>query len=129
MSAQLDHTIVHSSDRFGGARFLAELIEAAEPPYTNGPFAALTLDDGLTLDYLDREGAIVSQHLAFRVPDDLFERILAKVVERGLPYWADPYHTQPGATYLLHGSRGFYVDDPDGHALEFLTPPTEAAAG
>ncbi|MGV9311558.1 VOC family protein [Streptomyces sp. NPDC003691] len=128
MSVKLDHTIVHSSDRFEGARFLAGLIEAAKPPYANGPFAALTLDDGLTLDYLDHDGDIPSQHLAFRVPDDLFERILAKVVERGLPYFADPLHTEPGSTYLRQGSRGFYLDDPDGHNLEFLTAPGASAA-
>ncbi|MFE0421684.1 VOC family protein [Streptomyces sp. NPDC058953] len=122
MSARLDHTIVRSHDRFRGAEFLAELIESSEP-WENGPFAALTLEDGLTLDYLDVEGEIVSQHLAFQVPDTLFDTILAKVVERGLPYWADPRHEEPGATYLRSGSRGFYVDDPDGHALEFLTPP------
>ncbi|MEU5160988.1 VOC family protein [Streptomyces sp. NPDC020875] len=122
MSARLDHTIVRSHDRFRGANFLAELIESPEP-WKNGPFAALTLEDGLTLDYLDVEGEIVSQHLAFQVPDALFDTILGKIVERGLPYWADPRHLEPGRTYLLNGSRGFYLDDPDGHALEFLTPP------
>ncbi|MEU5975135.1 VOC family protein [Streptomyces sp. NPDC047315] len=122
MSARLDHTVVFSKDRFRGARFLAELIETPEPQAV-GPFAALQLEDGPTLDYYDTDGDVTMQHLAFRVPDDLFERILAKVSERELPYWSDPVHRDPGNTYLIHGSRGFYVEDPDGHNLEFLTAP------
>ncbi|MFI1830025.1 VOC family protein [Streptomyces sp. NPDC020412] len=128
MTAHLDHTIVYSSDRFRGARFLAELIEAPEPTAL-GPFAALELAGGTTLDYYEGDGTeITVQHLAFRVSDELFERILAKHVERGLPYWADPVHEEPGRTYLMHGSRGFYADDPDGHNLEFLTAPQGEAA-
>ncbi|MEU9605230.1 VOC family protein [Streptomyces sp. NPDC048057] len=124
MTAHLDHTIVNSSDRFRGARFLAELIEAPEPTAV-GPFAALELAGGTTLDYYEGGGEVTTQHLAFRVSDDLFERILAKYVERGLPYWADPVHKEPGETYLTQGSRGFYADDPDGHNLEFLTAPRD----
>ncbi|MEU5402004.1 VOC family protein [Streptomyces sp. NPDC005963] len=124
MPARLDHTIVHVSDRFAGARFLSELLDGPEP-VVNGPFVAVTLEGGVTLDYLDeREGPQPSQHLAFRVSEEEFEGIFARVVERRLTYWADPARQTPGETFRRHDGRGLYLDDPDGHLLEFLTSDT-----
>lgn len=122
MPARLDHTIVHSRDRFAAARFLTELIGAPEPkPF--GPFASVPLANGVTLDYLDgADGTeIVSQHLAFLVSDDEFDEILARVKDRELPYWADPEHAAPQQINHLFQGRGVYIDDPDGHSIEFLT--------
>lgn len=120
MPARLDHTIVHSRDRFASARFLAELIGEPEPtPF--GPFASLPLDGGVTLDYLDSSSDIVSQHLAFLVSEDEFDEIFGRMTERELPYWADPAHRQPQRINHLFGGRGVYLDDPDGHSIEFIT--------
>ncbi|MET9801351.1 VOC family protein [Streptomyces sp. NPDC006368] len=121
MPARLDHTIVRSRDRFAGARFLTELLAAPDPkPF--GPFASVPLDGGVTLDYLDDDsGRIVPQHLALLVPEDEFDDILARIEERDLRYWADPYHHEPQRINHNHGGRGVYVDDPDGHSIEFLT--------
>ncbi|MFE5854567.1 VOC family protein [Streptomyces sp. NPDC056500] len=121
MPARLDHTIVHVSDRFAGARFLSELLGGPEP-VKNGPFVALTLDGDVTLDYLDeREGPQPSQHLAFRVSDEEFDGIFARIVERKITYWADPARQTSGEIFRRPGSHGVYIDDPDGHLLEFLT--------
>ncbi|MGW0548988.1 VOC family protein [Streptomyces altiplanensis] len=129
MPASLDHTIVRSRDRFAAARFLTELMGASEPePF--GPFASVPLENGVTLDYLDSASArIVSQHLAFLVPDGEFDEILARVEERELPYWADPHHELPQQINHHHRGRGFYLDDPDGHSIEFLTHTYVKASG
>ncbi|MEN8650150.1 VOC family protein [Streptomyces sp. 21So2-11] len=120
MPARLDHTIVHSRDRFAAAAFLTELIGAPEAkPF--GPFASVPLENGVTLDYADDDGRIVSQHLAFLVPDDEFDKIFARVEQRELPYWADPYHHKPQQINHEYLGRGFYLDDPDGHSIEFIT--------
>ncbi|MFE3324563.1 VOC family protein [Streptomyces sp. NPDC059176] len=122
MPARLDHTIVHSTDRFAAARFLTGLIGAPDPePF--GPFASVPLANGVTLDYLDgTDGAeVVSQHLAFLVSDEEFDQILARIQDRELPYWADPEHASPQSINHLFRGRGVYVDDPDGHSIEFIT--------
>ncbi|MEU7280856.1 VOC family protein [Streptomyces sp. NPDC045431] len=121
MPARLDHTIVRSRDRFAGARFLTDLLAAPEPkPF--GPFAGVALDGGVTLDYLDDDSErIVPQHLAFLVSEDEFDEIFGRIKERGLPYWADPHHHEPQRINHHHGGRGVYVDDPDGHSIEFIT--------
>lgn len=120
MPARLDHTIVHSRDRFAGARFLAELIGGPEPKRF-GPFASLPLEGGVTLDYADERGPITSQHLAFLVPEDEFDEIFGRITDRELPYWADPAHDKPQQINHLFGGRGVYIDDPDGHSIEFIT--------
>ncbi|MER5769044.1 VOC family protein [Streptomyces sp. NPDC001985] len=120
MPARLDHTIVQSSDRLAGARFLSELIGGDEPKEF-GPFMMVPLEGGVTLDYLTTEGSIVAQHLAFLVPEEEFDVILGRIEDRGLPYWADPMHNEPQVINHHHGGRGVYIDDPDGHSLEFLT--------
>ncbi|CAM5343592.1 chaP protein [Streptomyces spiroverticillatus] len=120
MPARLDHTIVHSRDRFASARFLTELLGAPDPkPF--GPFASVPLENGVTLDYMDDSGRIVPQHLAFLVTDAEFDEIFARIQERAVPYWADPYSSKPQQINHEHKGRGFYFRDPDNHSLEVLT--------
>ncbi|WP_310728684.1 VOC family protein [Streptomyces sp. N2A] len=119
----LDHTIVHSTDRFASARFLADLLDAPEPK-AFGPFAALKLDNGVTLDYAEHAAGgkeFVPTHYAFLVTEDEFDKILARITDRNLPYWADPQHSRAQEINTRDGGRGVYVDDPDGHSMEFLT--------
>ncbi|WP_030805710.1 VOC family protein [Streptomyces sp. NRRL S-337] len=119
----LDHTIVHSTDRFASARFLAGLLDAPEPK-AFGPFAALKLDNGVTLDYAEHAAGgreFVPTHYAFLVTEDEFDKILGRITDRGLPYWADPQHSHAQEINTRDGGRGVYVDDPDGHSMEFLT--------
>ncbi|MFG2139469.1 VOC family protein [Streptomyces sp. NPDC048650] len=119
----LDHTIVHSTDRFASARFLAGLLDAPEPKEF-GPFAAVAMDNGVTLDYAEElvpDKEFVPTHYAFLVTEAEFDAIFARIEERGLPYWADPRHTQAQQLNTRDGGRGLYLDDPDGHNLEFLT--------
>ncbi|GIH71722.1 VOC family protein [Sphaerimonospora thailandensis] len=125
MPAQLDHTIMHSTDRFASARFLTALLGAPEPEEF-GPFATVPLANGVTVDYADSivdSDHIIMQHLAFLVSEEEFDQIHGRIVERGLPYWGGPHHQEPQEINHRHHGRGVYVDDPDGHALEFLTHP------
>ncbi|MGY5131908.1 VOC family protein [Streptomyces nigrescens] len=119
---RLDHTIVHSTDRFASARFLADLLGVAEPK-AFGPFAALKLDNGVALDYAEHVagGEFVPTHYAFLVTEEEFDGIFGRIQERGLSYWADPMHSRPQEINTLDGGRGVYILDPDGHNMEFLT--------
>ena len=49
--------------------------------------------------------------------------IFGRIQERGLEYWADPFHQQPGRTNDHDGGRGVYWEDPNGHNLEIITRP------
>ena len=122
MSIQLNHTIVPAHDPRASAAFLAEILGCAAPVLF-GPFHGVELDNGVTLDFTGADGDIVRQHYAFLVSEDEFEEIFGRIRERGLPYWADPGHHQPGKTNHGDGGHGVYWSDPDGHNLEILTRP------
>jgi catechol 2,3-dioxygenase-like lactoylglutathione lyase family enzyme len=120
MSARLDHTIVHARDRQASASFLAAVLGLAVPEAV-GRFAAVRLDNAVTLDFADAAEPFERMHYAFSVSEDEFDAILARVRERRSTWWGDPGHERPNETYLRGNSRGFYFDDPDGHSLEVLT--------
>ncbi|UVS78033.1 Glutathione transferase FosA [Actinokineospora sp. UTMC 2448] len=123
---ELNHTIVNATDKTVSARFLTEILGLPEPvPY--GPFMTVPLAHDLTLDYYETPAPITSQHYAFKVTEEDFDAVLARVVDRGLSYWADPYHREAGRINTNDGGRGFYFEDPDGHNLEVLTRSYGAA--
>ncbi|HZP30248.1 MAG TPA: VOC family protein [Acidimicrobiia bacterium] len=120
MSVQLDHTIVPARDKHEAAAFLARILDLPEP-VAIGPFVAVEIDHGLTLDFADADGEIRPMHYAFRVDEAEFDAVFDRVVTGGLPYWADPSRSRPGQVAQRGAGRGFYFEDPSGHFLEVLT--------
>ena len=81
----------------------------------------MTVGNGVTVDFMDVDGDVTTQHYAFAVSDDEFDAIFDRVRARGLTYWADPFRSRPGQIRSTNGSRGVYFEDPSGHLLEILT--------
>jgi catechol 2,3-dioxygenase-like lactoylglutathione lyase family enzyme len=92
-------------------------------PVSIGPFAVVQVGGDTSLDFADTSDEITSQHYAFLVNEDEFDRIFARIRERGLTYWADPYRRERGRANDWDGGRGVYFDDPNGHLLEVITRP------
>jgi catechol 2,3-dioxygenase-like lactoylglutathione lyase family enzyme len=122
MAVQLNHTIVSARDRHGSATFLAEIL-GLDPPTPFGPFLVVAVDNDVTLDFIEDPGPIHPQHYAFLVGEDEFDEIFGRIRARGLAYWADPFHRQPGEINTHDGGRGVYWEDPNGHNLEIITRP------
>ncbi|WP_461027881.1 VOC family protein [Streptomyces sparsus] len=126
MPVQLNHTLVHASDRKVSAEFLADMLGLeVGPPY--GPFLPVSTANGVTLDFVNHAGPITSQHYAFLVTEYEFDRILARIKAAGVTHYADPSASRPNTINHEHGGRGTYFADPDGHYLEILTSPYGAA--
>ena len=122
MSVQLNHTIVSCRDQQRSAAFLSEVLGL--PPATRfGHFLVVEADNAVSLDFAESVGEIVAQHYAFLVGEDEFDAAFGRIRDRGLPYWADPGKSRPGAINHNDGGRGLYFDDPDGHRLEIITRP------
>jgi len=117
----LNHTIVAARDRHESATFLAEILGVA-PPRTYGPFAVVELDNDVSLDFMD-DADLHQRHYAFLVGEDDFDAIFARIRDRGLTFWADPFEQQPGEINTHDGGRGLYWQDPSGHKLEIITRP------
>jgi catechol 2,3-dioxygenase-like lactoylglutathione lyase family enzyme len=122
MTAALNHTIVKCTDKEASARFLVELL-GLEEPTRYGPFLVVQLSNGVSLDYADDHGRPHQQHYAFIVSEQEFDEIYGRIIERGITYWADPFHRVEGKINTNDGGRGLYWDDPDGHNLEIITVP------
>ncbi|MDQ4006934.1 MAG: VOC family protein [Actinomycetota bacterium] len=122
MSVQLNHTIVHARDKHASAQFLVDIL-GLEQPTTFGPFVVVQVSNEVSLDYADDHGTPHPQHYAFLVGEEEFDQIHARIVERGLTFWADPFHRRQGEINTNDGGRGLYWDDPNGHSLEIITVP------
>lgn len=122
MTVRLNHTIVWCRDKQVSAPFLADVL-GLPPPQSFGPFLIVVAANDVSLDFHDVSGEIASQHYAFLIGDDEFDRIFGRITGRDLDYWADPGLTQPGEINRRDGGRGVYFKDPDGHLLEILTRP------
>ncbi|BBK37935.1 hypothetical protein STAQ_30130 [Allostella sp. ATCC 35155] len=126
MAATLNHTIVWCRDAAASAGFLAEILERPAPrPFHH--FLVVDLDNGVSLDFMAKEGAVAMQHYAFLVDEAGFDAGLARVQARQLEWWADPARTRPGEINTYGGGRGFYFLSPDGHLLELMTKPYPVA--
>jgi catechol 2,3-dioxygenase-like lactoylglutathione lyase family enzyme len=122
MGARLNHTIVWCRDQQRSAAFLTEILGL--PPATRfGPFLVVAVDNDVSLDYHEIDGAIASQHYAFLIDEDKFDSVLARIREQDIAYWADPGRSMPSEINHNDLGRGVYFEDPDGHLLETITRP------
>jgi catechol 2,3-dioxygenase-like lactoylglutathione lyase family enzyme len=122
MAAQLNHTIVWCRDKAASSAFLARMLGLPAPkPFFH--FLVVALDNGVSLDFMEKEGEVARQHYAFLVGDADFDAAMARIEGEGLTFWADPARTLSGEINRHFGGRGAYFEDPDGHLLEIITRP------
>ncbi len=122
MTVEFNHTIVWSRDSKASAAFLAHVLGLAAPKQW-GPFHVVATGNGVSIDFMDKEGEIALQHYAFLVSEAEFDQIFERIKGHGLAFWADPARTKEGEINTHDGGRGFYFRDPNGHILEVITRP------
>jgi len=122
MPVELNHIIVWCNDKQKSAGFLADMLGRPAPrPFFH--FLVVELDNGVSLDFMEKTGKVALQHYAFLISEEDFDAVFARIEDRGLDYWADPAKKQPGEINRHDGGRGLYFDDPNGHLLEVITRP------
>lgn len=122
MAAQLNHTIVWCRDKHVSSAFMAEML-GLPAPVAFLHFMVIPLENGVSMDFMEKDGAVAPQHYAFLVDDAGFDAGMARIAGKGLTYWADPARGRPGEINHHWGGRGVYFEDPDGHLLELITKP------
>ena len=122
MGVQLNHTIVFCHDQAKSAAFLAALLGLPQPRRFSH-FHVVDLENGVSMDFMETDGEVASQHYAFLISESEFDAIFSRIKERGLDYWADPALSMPGQINHHFGGRGVYFKDLDGHLLEIITTP------
>lgn len=121
MAISLNHTIVHARDPQTTARFLTEILGLPSARQL-GHFTVVQVG-ATSLDLIQTDEDIASRHFAFLMSETEFDAAFERLGSRQLPYWADPFHNEPGRMNFWDDGRGLYFDDPNGHLLEILTRP------
>jgi catechol 2,3-dioxygenase-like lactoylglutathione lyase family enzyme len=135
MPIALDHMIVPARNRVAAARQLAELLGVAWAERAAiGPFSPVYVSASLTLDFDDWPEPLPSQHYCFRVSEEDFDAILARIQAAGLAFRSTPGGGDDGKINHAFGGRLVYWREPDGHVWEILTvsyarPPSPADHG
>jgi catechol 2,3-dioxygenase-like lactoylglutathione lyase family enzyme len=120
MSIELNHTVVPARDKVASAKFFARIFGLAFDESAVDYFAPVRVNDALTLDFADSD-RIAIHHYAFKVSEDEFDAIFARIQAEGIPHGSEPFSREDMKINHRGGGRGVYFDDPNGHILELLT--------
>ncbi len=121
MAIHLDHLIVPCRNKTAAARQLAELLGVPWAETGVGPFAPVYVNDGLTLDFDETEEPFPIGHYAFRVGQEEFDAILARIKAAGIEYRSTPNGPVDMQINTQHDGSIVYWNEPDGHYWELLT--------
>jgi hypothetical protein len=121
MSAHLDHFIIPAKNKVAAARRLAEIFDVAWAPANIGPFAAVHINGGLTIDFDEWTETIPKGHYCFRVSEDEFNVILDRLRNLGIAYRSLPHGPPDCQVNRSAGGSIIYWSEPDGHVWELLT--------
>jgi catechol 2,3-dioxygenase-like lactoylglutathione lyase family enzyme len=121
VSIQLDHAIVPSRTQVASAGQLAELLGVPWAANGLGGFSAVYVNDGLTLDFQDTHEAFPIYHFCFRVSEQEFDAILARIKAAGVRYRSTVQGGMDMQISTQFGGRMVYWNEPDGHQWEMLT--------
>ena len=123
MKPQLNHLIVWSRDRHAAAELFAE-VAGMGPPTEFSHFTQVETGNGVTLDFADAGADPQGLHLAFLVTEREFDEIFQRILDKELPYWADPRRSKPQQINHHDGGRGVYFADPHTNVgWEIITRP------
>lgn len=121
MAVQLDHVIIAARHRDASARLLAHLLDVPCGPAKEGPFFAVYVNDGLTLDFIETDEPFPVEHFCFRVGDEEFDRILARIEAAGIDYRSTVRGPVDRQVNTRYGGKMIYWNEPEGHQWEVLT--------
>lgn len=121
MTMELDHIMIPSRDRDFAAEQLASILGVKWGPANVGPFTAVYVSPGLTIDFDEWQDDFPRGHYCFRVDDTRFDEVLQRLKSAEIPYRSLPHGANDHQVNTSLGSRIIYCDQPDGHVWELLT--------
>ncbi len=100
-------------DQVAAAQFFAMIFGLHYEP-SQSYFAAVRVNESLTLDFSSTSEKIEVHHYAFKVSDDEFDAIFGRIRADGIAYGSEPHSLDDGKINHRDGGRGVYFRDPDG---------------
>jgi len=121
MAVDLDHLLIPARNKIASAKLLAELLGVSWSETSVGPFSAVFVNDGLTIDFDEWPDPLPLAHYCFRVSEEEFNRILDRIKANGIPYRSSVHGPIDMKVDATHGGSIVYWNEPDGHQWEMLT--------
>lgn len=121
MTVHLDHLMIPAKNKEQAAERLANILGVSWSPAKVGPFAAVYVNDGLTIDFDEWNSEFAKGHYCFRVTEAEFEVILGRLKGLGIAYRSLPQGEVDNEVNHFMGGRVLYWSEPDGHVWELLT--------
>ena len=121
MTVYLDRLMGPCRDKMVAAKLLANLLGVSWSEAAVGPFAAVYVNDGLTIDFDEWPDPIPMIHYCFRVDPDEFNVILERIKAAGIPYRSAVHGPVNYQIETGQGGSIVYWNEPDGHQWEMLT--------
>jgi hypothetical protein len=121
MTIHLDHFIVSARNKAASGTLLAKLLGVPCGAAQAGPFFAVYINEGLTLDFFETEEPFPVEHYCFRVEEDEFDAILGRIRAAGIKYRSTVRGPEDMQIGTQSGGRGIYWNEPEGHQWEMLT--------
>ncbi len=121
MTMHLDHLIVQARDRRASAKLLGRIFDVPWSETGVGPFCPVYINDGLTLEMDQADGAFPVLHYAFRMSDAAFDALMGRLHDLHIAYRSLPNGPVDMTVNTAHGGRLVYWSQPDGHVWEALT--------
>jgi hypothetical protein len=121
MTVHLDHLLIPSRDKIASAKLLAELLGVPWSETSVGPFSAVFVNDGLTIDFDQWPDPVPLMHYCFRVSEEQFNKILGRIKAKSIAYRSSVHATVDMKVDTQHGGSIVYWNEPDGHQWEMLT--------
>ncbi|MES2604172.1 MAG: VOC family protein, partial [Pseudomonadota bacterium] len=100
---------------------LAQLLGVPCGNASEGPFFAVYINDGLTLDFIETDEDFPVEHFCFRVSEKEFDSILGRIQAAGISYRSSVRGPVDGLVNTDYGGRMIYWNVPEGHQWEILT--------
>jgi hypothetical protein len=128
MAVHLDHLLIPSKNKEAAAKLLAQILGVTYGPAKIGPFTAVHVNNGLTIDFDEWTNEVPKGHYCFRVSEPEFKEILGRLVALGVPYRSLPHGAVDHKVNTSLGSPIVYWGEPDGHVWELLVESYARAA-
>ena len=118
IAIEVNHIVIPAKDKHASAQLLAYIL-GLEVEEESGQSVRVRRRDGLTLDFSEPQGCLALQ-CALLVSETEFDAALSRISSAAIKFSASFDGKGCGEVNLVHGGRGIYFDDPDGHLFELI---------
>jgi catechol 2,3-dioxygenase-like lactoylglutathione lyase family enzyme len=125
IAVEVNHIVIPAKDKRATAGLLAYVL-GLEVEGDSAQFVRIRTGNGLTLDFSEPKPCCALQ-CAFLVSDAEFDAALSRISSGTINFYAAFGGKGRGEINRLHGGRGIYFDDPNGHLFELIEQPDASA--